>query len=231
MSTNEKNIKEIEEMNVTRGLSEITMLDKRITGSIRGNDPYGDNASRPRFVSARKKSSPVVEHVHKLEDFKTNAIASIQKIKALIKRRNRIKSAIVQSNAITDLVIGNKTYKVAEAIERKESIKYEKELLIELESQYAKAIRVVNNENSKVDRTIDSMYETILGRDNAGKISVEADEFKEYRNKNEWELVDPLEVENLIKEMRDEIMEFEMNVDYALSEKNALTKIKIEKVS
>jgi anti-anti-sigma factor len=64
-----------------------------------------------------------------VDDFNTNAKANSTSVLALIKQRNAIKSEIVRSNALTEITVDGKVYTVAGAIERKNSIGYERELL------------------------------------------------------------------------------------------------------
>ena len=59
----------------------------------------------------------------------------------LISRRNKIKSAIIMSNAKTVVEVAGKQMTVAEAIDKKSSIEYEKELLIHEEGQLYKIVK------------------------------------------------------------------------------------------
>ena len=87
----------------------------------------------------------------------------------LIRNRNTLKAAIVKSNAITYLEIGDKTMTVAEAIERKNSIQYEKDLLLAMKAQYASATVTVNKENTKVDNKVDELIQSFVSRDTTKK--------------------------------------------------------------
>lgn len=55
--------------------------------------------------------------------------ASYDKVMGLISYRHKIKALVVQSNACTKVIVGKEEMTVAEAIERKQSIQYEKDLL------------------------------------------------------------------------------------------------------
>ena len=51
---------------------------------------------------------------------------------------------------------------------------------------------------------------------------------EQYRSQNGWDIIDPLKIDDLIAKLEEEILNFETNVDVALSQSNALTYITIE---
>jgi len=125
--------------------------------------------------------------------------------------------------------IAGKKYTVAEAIERKNSIMYDKMLLQTMKAQWATATNNVEKENKRVDTQVDKMLETFLGKDSEKKVS-EADLnaiSEPYRAKNEWELVDPLNLYANIQAMEAEIDAFEADVDVRLSISNSVTYIEV----
>ena len=119
---------------------------------------------------------------------------------------------------------------VAEAIERKNSIEYEETLLSEMKRQYANASELVNKENKKVDNKVDELLATLIGKDSDKKISKEDQEAieKPYRDKNEFELIDPIEIYEKIVKLEEEIDNFKSQVDTQLVISNAITKIAID---
>ena len=119
---------------------------------------------------------------------------------------------------------------VAEAIERKSSIVYEKKLLNSMKDQYASATQAVNRENTKVDNKVDELIQTLVGRDTTKKLDKDEQAAVEtpYRAKNEWELVDPLGLLDLMTKLEEEIDTFESQVDGKLSLCNATTFIELD---
>lgn len=208
------------EMTITRGLRELKLLDKRIRDVI----------ASAKFVSHKKKSSDKVEKVYTLDEFNKQAKAEFQKIQDLIERRKRIKSAIVKANAETIVKIGDKEYTIAEAIERKNSILYEKMLLSQLQRQYNEVLSNLSYKNEDVQERLDNLLEALVGRDvKVKEVAKETNEMaKKFLEENEWEIVNPLNIEKLIEQLRKDIDEFEAEVDYVLSEINSITKITIE---
>ena len=205
-------------ISVTQGLVELKTLDSRIMKAI-------DNCS---FIGAKKKSSDKVGHF-KEENFVENVKADYQSVNDLITNRATLKSAIVQSNAITNVEIGGVTYTVAQAIERKSSIVYDKTLLVAMKQQYKKVTDQVFKENSKVDAQVENMLLTYLGKDTDKKLNENDLELitTPFREKNEWSLVDPLNLYEKIQELEKSITDFESEVDTQLSISNAVTFIEV----
>lgn len=157
-------------------------------------------------------------------------MADYQSVIDLIENRNKIKSAIVKSNAIKEVIINNKTMTVAEAIERKNSIEYEKLLLNKIRLQYTSEYNIVLKENKRVDSKVDELIATLVGKDTDKKLSKDDQENVErpYREKNEFDLVDPLDISEKIKLLETEIDGFLSEVDTALSVVNATTVITVD---
>lgn len=206
-------------ISVAEALNELKLYDSKITKAI-------GNAA---FCGTAKKSSDKVGSVKK-ENFNERAKASFQSVTDLIANRNTLKSAIVKSNAISEVTIADKTMTVAEAIERKNSIVYDETLLDTMKRQYAHANATVDKENKKVDAQIDKLLETFTGRDSDKKpdkdtLSAISDP---YRDKNEYEFVDPLGLYDKMQELEADIDGFKSNVDTVLVLSNATTFIDVD---
>ena len=209
---------EVKRISITEALNKLKLYDAKINKAI----------SSHKYVGAAKKSSNMLG-VQTKEVFNNNAKAGYQSVTDLIKNRNKLKSLIVQSNAITEVTINDKVMTVAEAIERKNSIQYEIDLLNTLKLQYATATSTVNAENKKVDTQIDKLLETFVGKDTDKKATKEdqAAITEPYREKNEFELVDPLNIYDEIQKLEAEIDGFNSSVNTALVLSNATTFIEI----
>lgn len=207
----------MEQMLVTKGLNELKLLDSRIKRKTEEGE----------FVGSAKTSAANINGKMTKETFKANAKADYMSITDLIRRRNAIKAAIIKSNAITMVEVAGKRMTVAEAIDKKDAIQYEKNLLEQLVFQYNIAITKVNKENEKVDLNIETLLITAYGKEGKDKISQSSyDAIADpYRSANEYSLVDALDIENLIKKMKDEIERFESEVDTCLQISNSITLI------
>ena len=206
-------------ISITEALNELKLYDSRIRKAI-------TNAT---FCSSAKKSSDKVGVV-KREEFDERAKASYQSVTDLISNRNALKSAIVKSNAETMITVDGKTMTRAEGIERKNSIEYEEELLTEMKKQYATVTANVEKENKKVDNKVDELIATLVGKDSTKQLSPDdqAAVEKPYRDKNEFEFIDPIGILNKILDLEADIDGFKSNIDSQLVLSNATSFIEVD---
>ena len=165
-----------------------------------------------------------------MDNFKNEAKSYIDSIKQLIKNRAILKSKIVEANAKTKVIIANKEYSIAEAIERKNSIEYDKELVKILSEILENAKSKVLNHNQMVENEVDEMIKAQLENENKSQknISKETETLREMLLSNkEYRLINPLNLEKIIDELNTEIEEFESEVDVKLSIINSNTFIEI----
>lgn len=206
-------------ISITEALNELKLYDSKILKAI----------TNAKLVGVAKKSSDKVG-VFKKEDFEDRAKASYQSVTDLIANRNALKSAIVKSNAVTEVTVNGKTMTVAEAIERKNSIDYDETFLCEMKKQYVNATDTVTKENKKVDNKVDELLATLIGKDSSKEISKESQEAieKPYRAKNEYEFIDPIGLLDKIETLEAEIDGFKSEVDTRLAVANSITMIEID---
>lgn len=208
----------LETMSITRALAEVKLLDKRIEKTI----------SQASFVTHAKASQKNVSKNVTKEQFENQSKASLQSVRDLIDRRSRIKSAIAVSNATVDVVVSDKKYKVAEAIARKNSIEHEQLLVFQIRSQLSRAKSRMEEQNDSVNRKLQELLISMVGKDNVKNASEESNKMaNQYLADNEYELVDGLNAELLAMELEEEIDDFLFEVDFALSQSNTLTEIEI----
>lgn len=206
-------------MSITRALCELKLLDKKINSKL--------NKSNNDFVEVKKESDTKIRDIS-VEKFINNASSKYQSIIDLIERRKVIKCEIVKSNAINKVNIANKEYTVAEAIERKNSIIYEKMLLDELKHQYLSAIDDLENKNERMKLKLQNIVEAMVGKENTKNLSMDVSNFvKDYEKREGYKLVDPLKIKEKIDKLENDILEFEANVDFSLSESNSITRIAV----
>lgn len=202
-------------ISITRALAKVKSLNDRI-----------ETGSSQLFIATTtggKHSSgkPVAE-------VETTITANLQSVKDLIAERNKVKSAIVRSNAVTKVKVAGVEMTVAEAIERKGSIQLEVVLLQNMKSQLAIQTAKVERENVQVQARLDQLIQTTVGKDR----KVDADEVeaitKPFEAKNKAALLDPVDLAKVIAAMEKEVKAFQDEVDMALSEVNATTFVEVE---
>jgi hypothetical protein len=208
----------MEKMSITRALAQLKLLDSRIRKEI----------AKARFVGIYQNRNKVIGGTNLSKgDFEKNALADKQSIDDLIERRRVIKSKILLSNAITKVTVAGNNYFVVEAIERKNSIEYEKELLTTMRAQYRDVMQEIQVNNTKLDEQIDQMVKTNLGADKQVTKNDYDNVANPIREQNELKLSDPVGLEKRVEQLDKQIDEFLSEVDFVLSESNSKTEIEV----
>jgi hypothetical protein len=201
------------QISITRALSELKTLDSRI-----------QRLTETKWVAAaiNKKIGNIA-----VDAFTTSVKAAKQQLTDLMERRNKIKCAIVQSNAVTKVTVGNVEYTVAEAIERKNTIQQEEAFVLALRAQLNTSNAAVEKHNLNANAQLNTLLGQMVSKEAAvPQESVNALS-ESFREQNFASLVDPLGADKLIEDLQNTISEFKMNVDFSLSEINAVTKITV----
>jgi hypothetical protein len=198
------------QMSVTQALAELKLLRKRLDSGLED----------ARFVTMVTKKSMVDRG-----RFETQARASLQSYRDLLNRYNRIKSAIVQSNATAVVTIAGQTYTVAEAVERKRSIGYEEALLASLQSQWIQVKADYERHQQREQERVERLISAELGKDSKTNVDVVQALSKTFLEEGRAEIVNPLDLETLVRDLLKSIEDFKTNVDWTLSEANGRTMI------
>ncbi|MFJ8460683.1 hypothetical protein ACIQ57_16295 [Lysinibacillus xylanilyticus] len=208
---------EYKKISIHRALTELKMLNHRIEAAT----------NEVSAVLANRKSNSKINGVE-MQEYEKQMQASYDKVVSLIDYRNRIKALVVESNAKTKVIVGKEEMTVAEAIERKQSIQYEKELLEVMQQQYRSAVNTVTKENDALPAKLETYLVNILG--NKEKQSPEEVKLhtETFMKRNEYELIDPMNIKKKIEALSNRIEEFESEVDAVLSESNATTFIEVQ---
>lgn len=212
-----------EKMTVHKALAEMKIIDSRIQKAVQ-------NA---HFVHSCKNGVDKINGMA-IDEYWKDIESSYQKVTDLIKRRNAMKRAIVLSNAVTKVVVGDKEYTVAEAIDMKnhgmDGLKY---LLREMVYQYNEATTLFNNNSG--DALEDKANQYVMNILKSQGDSTDKSDSKQiqalhdsYIANNEFKMIDPLDIAKEIEKIDNMIDEFNAEIDSALSVSNALTVIEFE---
>ncbi len=205
-----------ETMTVTKGLTELKLLQSRIEKLI----------LETTFVSVSIGGQAVAEH-KSTEEFNARAKGNFQAVKDLMRRREAIKRAIVSSNAQAFVEIAGKKFTVAEAIENKNTCVTQKVLLEKLRKDLVFGLKQVASANASAQDRLDQQAQALLGKDNARGSEYE-NLYKAFMERNGAALVDPLGAQQQIDTLALEVEQFLAEVDHVLSTSNALTTLSIE---
>ena len=213
-----------EQMTVHKALAELKIIDDRINKAI-GEGTY---------VIANKHSNQKI-HGMTIDEFKTQMLSDFHKVSDLIDRRNAIKRAVVASNAVTKVKIGDTEYTVAEAIEMKNhGMEFKDYFMKMISAQYARAKNELDkNSGDPLEKRAEQyVLSVIQAQPKESKMAVDSEVMKnlraQYIKDNTYDIIDPLDVKNVIDCLDTEVNEFLTEVDAALSVSNAITVLDIE---
>lgn len=203
-----------EQMSVTQALVELKVLDARIDKIL--------NDDRPHFIAVYNYKTSNVSK----EDMSKTIQSYYDRINDLIKRRNAIKSAVIKSNANTEVTLtidGNKqTMSVAEAIDLKsKGMVWKKALLRKMAESGAAASKVYDTAVAKQHEEAQKFVATVT--DDTQK----QDLYDSFIAAHPVELVDTLKLQEKCNALDKEISDFESMIDVALSVSNANTNITV----
>ena len=212
-----------EKMNVHRALSELKVLDDRIDDAI----------NRTHLCVAAKHSVTKLDGMS-LSDYKENIKSNYQKTMDLIRRRDALKRAVVNSNAEKKVNVAGETMTVAEAIDKKNhGVRYLKSVLRRMSVDYENAIRAIaqNSGDALEKRAEQFILSMISAQPKDAKMSIDDDSMQktreEYIKNNTYDLIDPISIVKAMDDLRETISDFESEVDAVLSTSNAVTEIEI----
>lgn len=213
-----------EQMTVHKALAELKIIDDRINKAI----------SEGTYVIANKHSNQKI-HGMAIDEFKTQMRSDFQKVSDLIDRRNAIKRAVVASNAVTKVKIGDTEYTVAEAIEMKNhGMEFKDYFMKMISAQYVRAKNELDkNSGDPLEKRAEQyVLSVIQAQPKESKMAVDSEAMKNLRTQyikdNTYDIIDPLNVKNVIDGLDTEVNEFLTEVDAALSVSNAITVLDIE---
>lgn len=210
------------EMTITRAIATQKNLTKQIQEATkllvlcvptRGEGEY-------REVLAHGKVS--------VEDATNQIKKAWQRLTDVTAVRDAIRAALVKSNASTVVKIGSVEMTVVEALDFRKALPERKALLERMKNNW-------NQTNAAYTQAF-NQHEAVLASTRNEALStnkkVDGDFDKNFiapiNLKARPDILDPMKVQELIAALEKEISDFELNVDYALSESNAQTKITIE---
>lgn len=207
----------MEKLTIHRALAELKLIDSKINKKI----------NEGLFIGVRQKGKLVMGRVSE-DDFKSSAQGSYDSIRDLFARKSKVKSAISLSNTHTKVKIGEEEITVAEAIAFRQQIPMMRQFYDTLRSQINQAHAVLNKNNEQVEANLQKILEVTFGKDNTKIDKNDMENVSDpFRQTNTWELVDPLDIEKVLKQSEDRLATFEAEADAVLSEANAITFIEI----
>lgn len=208
----------MEKITITRALNELKLLDSRINKKISSLQVVDSYQERNKVAMTSRKE---------IGNFNENETANYQSIIDVIERRKKIKSAVLKANAENKVKIGNNDYTVIEAIERKISITYDENLLNQIKKNYVSLKNTIDTKRLECEQQVQDMLIQSLGTDKKNNSEDYKNIAVPFIEANELKMIDPLGAEELIKKTEEDIETFKSEVDFVLSESNAINTIEI----
>lgn len=212
-----------ETMTIHEAMSELKVIESRITKAILACQFAVPN----KHCNSKISGKPV-------DQFRDEQASNFQSVMDLINRRNAIKRAVVKSNAAAIVTVCGKTYTVAEAIDMKNN---GTNLLIRLyekmTTDLARANREIEMQNGDalMKRADDHIRVTYGNQTDVKGVTEEIRRDREnFITQQTYDLIQPagMDVAAKAKNIEEEVSQFLMKVDAALSVSNATTTITVE---
>ena len=228
----------VKEMKMHRLLSELKMLDKRISNYLPVERRYQDDGKPLELIGTAREMEKMIG-TQTRKDYTSMLQGNWQMIQALIRNKKALEAAKVRSNAETIVCIAGREYTVADAIRRKIDIAYDRALLDAFAKQQRAAITLTEEKNEEAqrqaDKHVEALYNGQSGSKNAGKnepvaTKETAQQRENFMKNHRWVIIDPNNSDAAIRALREEIESFEAEVDAVLSESNAVTMVTVELV-
>lgn len=209
-----------ETMTIIKALSELKLLDKRIS----------DEICTAQFCAANKHFQRTLNG-KSITDTKKDMQSAYNKITDFIKRRNGIKKALTLANATTKVKINGEEMTIAEAIYFKtQGIENDKLLLSAMSEQYNRVVNILNQNNG--DKLSKECEQYITNTFGAKETRTDNDEIEKarqsYIESNTYDIIEGVKTKDVIETLKDKIDKFEAEVDAAITVANATTTIEIE---
>jgi len=198
---------------LTRALAEIKLLQKRFYSEVSDLNLV---AVKHGIILRKPYSS------QKPEDFTKKAVSNNQSVCDLEKRITMIKKKIAEANSTVKVTIGKREMTIQDALIEKAMLPLKQTRL----DQYKRLLRSAREQFELAQSENDTRIRE--------RVRDAKDAITEQQAKEEIEIsravsmVDPLELSKVIEALEAEIMEFESNVDFVLSEANSTNFIEVD---
>ena len=214
---------QLTKMSITRALTTLKNEKAEIEGFFKTDRVFSGVA-----MGASGKNTNVVNMD------RTQLAAHIQsehdRIQGLMRRQVAIKNAINVSNQNTMVTINNKLITVAEAILLKGTIEHKAKLLTKYRTSATTTAKEMSAVQAAIDKRVDSIVAASINESTSpeDKVSISTQLRASQDDALAPTMVDPLDINDLIKKAEEEILFLHNELDYTLSESNTSTVIDVQ---
>jgi len=204
---------------ISKALKELKTLDARIMHEI----------NQGVYAGVVKQNNPSNSSYKTANDLKNAIKGTFDSIEKLQDNRNKIKAAVIQSNATTfiDLpVIGNVS--IAQAIEYKEVINMRRNFINKAVAEYRKHQHEYDIQKDHVNNIIEQRISAALGNQDQKDDTMSSMIRKQVEQEYSVEFINPKNIEDWAKKELDKVEEFADNVDDLINTSNVMTTIEVD---
>lgn len=195
-----------------------------------------------KFIAIKQGNKNQVNGVS-ISSIEEEIKSTYQKITSLMSNYEKLKSALLSSNAgivegteVARISVAGKEYSLSELIavsddiygNKKHRDAFKPRLLETLKHDYTQALAKVEKQNLKVENDIKDYLSKATSTDKA----MSAEDIKKrseiFHQDGDYSLIDPLNLKEIIQKLEQEITKFRHECDATMSEHNALTFVEID---
>lgn len=212
----------MQKISVTRALVELKRLDERINKAIASGLFVARTVGRDTNKKVVGSSDSVTAVEQRIQ-------GSFDKVASLIANREKVKSALVMSNATTHVQVMGRSLTVAEAIELKSTVAFRTAFAAAMRNQLLQERAQIERANAQLDIEIETSLNALYGTD---RTKIDAETAKSVgdvkKSQKEVALLDPSKIETKIEAVEADILNLSSELDFVLSESNAKTEIEVD---
>lgn len=214
-------------LTITRALVELKHINDKISRAISEGTftgfSVGENEHQKYFKSTAKSTA-----ISKAE-LESSIQGSFDAVNSLIARRQKLKAAIILSNAKTEVTLGGNLITVAEAIEQKAMIPVLSLYLARLRQDKASSTSQVEQSNMKLEDKIQELTLAAVGAEKGTKLDQGMlDAIAQSQNSRQISaLVGATKSQKEIDKLVETLVQLQSELDFVLSESNAQTSIEV----
>lgn len=210
-------------LTITRVMASLKSLDTRLTQAI---------TSGPYLALSKGSTDPALQNspYADVAAFEKATKANYDSIVKLIDNRNKLRSALTQSNATVKVKVGGVERSIAETLEYRRSVVPVMTSFIDLLKAQLRAFTMQkDNADKQLEETIERQSMGMTGQGTTKADPAFLENLRRQLESNlKVNLVDPLGLSAVIEKHQKELDNFLLEVDYVLSEINATTTVDVD---
>ena len=210
-------------LSITRVMASLKSLDIRLTQAIN---------SGPYLALSKGSTAPALQNstYASVATFEAAAKANYDSIVKLMDNRNKLRSALTQSNATVKVTVGGVERSIAETLEYRRSIVPVMTSFIDLLKSQLRAFTLQkDNADKQLEDTIERQGTAMTGQGTTKADPLFLESLRRQLESNlKVNLVDPLGLSAVIEKHQKELDNFLLEVDYGRAEINATTTLEVD---